>query len=384
MVRYGLDRLLCEGLPLLQGKRIGLITNHTGVDQRLRSNIDLLYHHPDFQLAALYGPEHGVRGSAAAGEHVVSYTDPRTGLPVYSLYGETQRPSAEVLEGVDALIFDIADCGSRYYTYPNTMAYCMQAAAEKGIPFVVLDRPNPANGLRVEGNILQPGFESLVGLYPIPMRHGLTIGELAKLFNEEYGIGCDLHVVPMEGWTREMWWDQTGNPWVMPSPNAPTAEFAVVYPGTCLFEGTNLSEGRGTTKPLQIIGAPWIEAQDLADELNALGLAGVLFRSTYFTPTFSKHQGQLCAGVEVHVTDRETFDPIRTALEMIAAVRRLVPEQFAWREPDHRGKRSFDLLSGTDQLRHDLDRGKSPTEIISSWQDELNAFKEVRKKYLLY
>lgn len=383
MIMYGLDRLINEGYAPLKGKRIGLITNHTGVDAHLRSNIDLLNKHPDYQLVALYGPEHGVRGSAAAGEHVDTYTDPRTGLPVYSLYGASRRPSAEMLAGVEVLVFDILDCGCRYYTFPYTMAYTMQAAAHHGIPYVVLDRPNPANGVQVEGNILKHGFESFVGLYPIPMRHGLTIGELARLFNAEFGIGCDLHVVSMSGWQRSMWWDETGQPWVAPSPNSPTSEFAVVYPGTCLFEGTNLSEGRGITKPFQTVGAPWITAEDWAEALNAIGLDGVIFRPTYFTPTFSKHQGQLCGGVELHVIDRNRFEPTRVGLEMLSTVRQLYPNDFAWLEP-HNGRYFFDLLAGTDRLRQDLDRGISPNEMIAGWQSELEAFKAVRERYLLY
>ncbi len=383
MVMYGLDRLINEGYEPLKGKRIGLITNHTGVDAQLRSNIDLLHNHPDYHLVALYGPEHGVRGSAAAGEHVATYTDPRTGLPVYSLYGSSKRPSAEMLAGVEVLVFDILDCGCRYYTFPYTMAYTMQAAAEHGIPYVVLDRPNPANGIQVEGNVLQPGFESFVGLYSIPMRHGLTIGELAKFFNAEFGIGCDLHVIAMIGWQRAMWWDEIGHSWVAPSPNSPTPEFAEVYPGTCLFEGTNLSEGRGITKPFQTIGAPWVVAEDLAEALNDLSLAGVIFRPTYFTPTFSKHQGLVCGGVELHVVDRDRFQPVRTGLEMLSMVRTMYPHDFAWREP-YNGRYFFDLLAGTDKLRLDLDRGVSPSEIIAGWQSELAVFKAVREKYLIY
>ena len=383
MVHCGLDRLLSEGYAPLQGKRIGLITNHTGVDACLRSNIDLLHHHPDYKLVALYGPEHGVRGSAAAGEHVDSYTDLRTGLPVYSLYGASRRPSREALDGVTALVFDILDCGSRYYTFPYTMVYTMQAAAEHGIPYIVLDRPNPLNGIRVEGNVLRPGFESFVGLYPIPMRHGMTVGELARLFNEEFGIGCDLHIIPMSGWQRQMWWEQTGKPWVAPSPNLPTFDSSNLYPGTCLFEGTNLSEGRGTTKPFQVIGAPWIIAEEWAEALNGLNLEAVVFRPTYFTPTFSKHQGQLCGGVEIHVLDRENCDPIRVALEMISMVSRLYPNSFSWLEP-HNSRYFFDLLAGTDQLRLDLDRGVTPSEITASWDDELTAFRTLRAKYLLY
>ncbi len=383
MVRYGLDRLLAEGYPPLEDKRIGLITNNTGVDKQLRSNIDLLHQHPGYQLAALYGPEHGVRGNAAAGEHVESYNDTRTGLRVFSLYGKSQRPTPTMLDGVDALVFDILDCGCRYYTFPYTMAYTMQAAAEHGIPYIVLDRPNPATGTRIEGNILKPGFESFVGLYPIPMRHGLTIGELALLFNAEFGIDCDLHVVRMDGWQREMWWEQTGSPWVMPSPNAPTPEFAIVYPGTCLFEGTNLSEGRGTTRPFQLIGAPWIVGEDWASTLNDLALPGVIFRPAWFTPTFSKHQGQLCGGVELHVVDREQFEPVRVALEMLATARKHYPSDFSWQQSMN-GRYFFDSLAGTDQLRHDLEHGISAAEIVVGWQDELTAFQEVRHKYLLY
>ena len=383
MVHCGLDRLLSEGYLPLQGKRIGLITNHAGVDACLRSNIDLLHHHPDYNLVALYGPEHGVRGSAAAGEHVDSSIDLRTGLPVYSLYGASRRPSREALGGIEALVFDILDCGSRYYTFPYTMAYTMQAAAEHGIPYIVLDRPNPLSGIRVEGNVLRRGFESFVGLYPIPMRHGMTIGELAGLFNAEFGISCDLHVIPMSGWQRQMWWEQTGKPWVAPSPNLPTFESSNLYPGSCLFEGTNLSEGRGTTKPFQVIGAPWIIAEEWAEALNGLNLEAVIFRPTYFTPTFSKHQGQLCGGVEIHVFDRDQCDPIRVALEMISMVRRLHPNGFTWLEL-HNSRYFFDLLAGTDQLRLDLNRGVTPAEIIAGWNSELNTFKTLRDKYLLY
>ena len=383
MVQYGLDRLLAEGHPGLKGKRIGLITNHTGIDVRLRSNIDLLHQHPDFNLVALFGPEHGVRGNAAAGEHVDSYTDARTGLPVYSLYGDSRRPSSESLADIEALVFDILDCGCRYYTFVYTMAYTMQAAAAHGISYFVLDRPNPITGMQVEGNVLKMGFESFVGYYPIPMRHGLTVGELAKLFNDEFGIGCNLQVVPMSGWQRSMWWDQTGNPWVMPSPNLPTPEVSLVYAGTCLFEGTNLSEGRGTTKPFQIIGAPWVVAVDWAEALNDLGLGGIIFRQTYFTPTFSKHQGLLCGGVELHITDRDIFCPTLVALEMIAVVRKLYPHSFAWLEPSN-GRYFFDLLAGTDQLRLDLERGVAPAEIVAGWEEELNAFVAVSNSYLIY
>ncbi len=326
-VELGVDRLM-ENPEILKGKRVGLITNPTGINAERTSIVDLFDQSDDFELTALYGPEHGVRGDAQAGSTVSSYIDDVTGLPVYSLYGATKKPTAEMLQDVDVLVFDIQDVGTRYYTYIYTMAYAMEAAAENDIPFVVLDRPNPQGGLRVDGPVLDPDYSSFIGLYPIPLKHGMTVGELAQLFNTEYQIQADLEVVKMKGWKRSMMYEDTGLPFVMPSPNMPTTDTVNVYPATGLFEGTNLSEGRGTTKPFQLIGAPYIKAHDYANKLNELELPGVAFRAASFTPTFSKHAGKLTHGVEVYVTDPVRFESTRTGIAMIQTAHDMYPDDF--------------------------------------------------------
>jgi len=379
----GLDLLLRKPPQLLRNKKVGLITNHTSVTRDLRHIVDALYQHPDVDLAALYGPEHGIRGDNYSKSHI----DQRTGLPVYSLYGRTLKPTKEMLHNIDALIFDIQDVGARFYTYIWTMSYGLEAAAQAGIPFIILDRPNPINGVSVEGNILDRRFESFVGRYSIPIRHGMTVGELAMLFNSEYKIDADLEVAKMESWHREMWFDETGLIWVIPSPNMPTLDTATVYTGTCLFEGTNVSEGRGTTKPFELIGAPWIDEMKLASELNSRKLSGVIFREASFTPSYvkEKYQEQICHGVQVHVVDREIFKPVETGLHMVEAIRRLYPDQFQWRQPQsERTQLLFDRLMGTDKVRLELDRDMTVSEIIGGWQEELSAFMEIRKEYLLY
>lgn len=382
-VTLGLEVLLTERIDLLKGKKVGLITNHTGVDQRLRSTVDLLHAHPDIELVALYGPEHGVRGAAAAGEQVASATDAVTGLPMHSLYGATRRPSPEMLAGVDVLVYDIQDIGVRYYTFPYTLAYAMEAGRDHGLPVVVLDRPNPIGGEAVEGNILDPAFASFVGLYPMPVRHGMTIGELALWFNKR--IGCDLTVVAMKGWRRSMWWDETGIPFVPMSPNSTGVAMATLYGGTCLIEGTQLSEGRGTTKPFEQIGAPWIDGRALASHLNGLALPGVIFRPVYFTPTTSKHKNQLCEGVQVHVTDARAVEPVALGLHLVKALRDQNPERFEWLPPfKEGGKPFFDLLAGTDQWRLALDGGESVASIIAPWRQSQTAFLAERESVLLY
>lgn len=381
-VRPGLDVLLAERLDLVQGKRVGLITNPTGVRADLTGGIDALHAQAGVKLAALFGPEHGVRGQAQAGEAVQSGTDPRTGVPAYSLYGNVRQPTAEMLRGIDILLFDIQDVGARFYTYIWTMALAMQAAAKHGVPFVVLDRPNPIAGIAVEGPVLERRFESFVGMYPIPVRHGMTAGELARLFNAEYGIGAELTVVPAQGWRRELWFDQTGLPWIMPSPNMPALETATVYPGTCFVEGTSLSEGRGTTRPFELIGAPWIDPYTLADDLNARGLPGVRFRPVYFAPTFSKHAGQTCGGVQLHVIDRQAFRPVAAGVHLLDAARRRWRERFQWQQSG--SSFSIDRLAGTDALRLALDRGVPPGEIVASWEEGVRGFLQLRQKYLLY
>jgi uncharacterized protein YbbC (DUF1343 family) len=377
-VELGVDRLM-ENPDILKGKRVGLITNPTGINAERTSIVDLFDQSDDFELTALYGPEHGVRGDAQAGSTVSSYIDEVTGLPVYSLYGATKKPTPDMLEDVDVLVFDIQDVGTRYYTYIYTMAYAMEAAAENGIPFVVLDRPNPQGGLRVDGPVLDPDYASFIGLYPIPLKHGMTVGELAQLFNSEYHIQADLEVVKMKGWKRSMMYEDTGLPFVMPSPNMPTTDTVNVYPATGLFEGTNLSEGRGTTKPFQLIGAPYIQAHEYAKELNDLDLPGVAFRAASFTPTFSKHAGKLTHGVEVYVTDPTRFESTKTGIAMIQTAHDLYPDDFAFLANDFITK-----LTGNAYVKNMILEGAPLDEILTKIEDERDAFLPIRKDYLMY
>ncbi|WP_409273414.1 exo-beta-N-acetylmuramidase NamZ domain-containing protein [Neobacillus sp. SCS-31] len=381
----GAEVLLKEHKDLIKGKRVGLITNPTGVDQNLVSVFDLLFNDADVKLTALYGPEHGVRGSAQAGQYVEYYIDEKTKLPVYSLYGKTRKPTPEMLENVDVLLFDIQDVGTRFYTYIYTMAYAMEAAKENNIPFIVLDRPNPLGGTKVEGPVLDASkYTSFVGNYPIPLRHGMTVGELAMLFNKEFNIGADLTVVEMNGWKRNMYFDETPLEFVMPSPNMPTLETALVYPGAALIEGTNVSEGRGTTKPFELIGAPFINADDLAAKLNALKLPGVKFRAASFIPTFSKHSGVLSHGIQIHITNRDSFRPVETGLHIVKAIHDMYPNDFQFRAPDSNGISFFDLLIGNGWVREAIENGKSVDEMKAQWEGGLEEFKQVRKNYMIY
>jgi uncharacterized protein YbbC (DUF1343 family) len=382
--KVGAETLLQDHKNLIKGKRVGLITNPTGVDQNLNSVVDLLFNDPDVELTALYGPEHGVRGSAQAGAYVEYYIDERTQLPVYSLYGQTKKPTPEMLENVDILLFDIQDVGTRFYTYIYTMAYAMEAAKENDIPFIVLDRPNPLGGVKVEGPVLETEYKSFVGNYEIPLRHGMTVGELARLFNEEFNIGADLTVVEMDRWKRTMNYDDTPLEFVMPSPNMPTLDTAFVYPGAALIEGTNVSEGRGTTKPFELIGAPFINSDDLSAKLNSLDLQGVKFRAASFTPTFSKHAGKLSHGIQIHITDQDSFEPIVTGLHIVKTIHDMYPEDFQFRAEDSRGISFFDLLTGNGWIREEIEAGTSVEDIQAMWEAELNEFKQVREKYLLY
>ncbi|KEZ53824.1 exo-beta-N-acetylmuramidase NamZ family protein [Metabacillus indicus] len=378
-VTPGVEVLLKDEKELLKGKKVGLITNPTGIDSNLNSIVDQLHNDPEIELTALFGPEHGVRGDAQAGSYVEFYIDEKTGLPVYSLYGATKKPTPEMLENVEILLFDIQDVGTRYYTYIYTMAYAMEAAKENNIPIVVLDRPNPQGGDSVDGPVLEPEAASFIGLYPIPTKHGMTVGELASLFNEEFNIGADLTVVKMKGWKRSMDYDDTGLPLVLPSPNMPTVSTAFVYPATGLIEGTNLSEGRGTTKPFELIGAPFINSTDLAAELNALSLPGVKFRAASFTPMFSKHAGKLSHGVEVYVTDREEFDAVPTGLHIVKTVHDMYPEDFEFLSNNF-----FDKLIGNTWTRPMILEGAAVSDITDKYKKDLDAFKKVRKEYLIY
>lgn len=381
-VRVGLERFLDgedDAARRFRGARVGLITNPTGVDAQLRSGIDRLAASRDYQLRALFGPEHGVRGAAQAGEEVGTEIDPRTGVPAYSLYGPMRKPTAEMVRDLDVLIFDIQDAGCRYYTYLYTLSYALEAAAELGIPLVVLDRPNPITGRVTEGNILDMAYASFVGGRPIPMRTGLTIGELALLFNRQQPQAADLMVVRMEGWRRSLWYDQTGLPFVPPSPNCPTVDSLTLYPGTCLFEGTVFSEGRGTTRPFEIIGGPGIDPYRWAEELQRLRLPGVAFRPLWFTPTFSKHQGTLCGGVQVHLVERDQVRAVDVGVHLLASARRLFPEQFAWRRPaNETGKWFIDLLAGGRQLRDRLEESGGDLgavqELLCQWHEESERF----------
>jgi uncharacterized protein YbbC (DUF1343 family) len=378
-VSPGIEVLLKDEKNVLRGKKVGLITNPTGIDSKLTSIVDLLHDDPDINLTALFGPEHGVRGDAQAGASVEYYIDEKTGLPVYSLYGKTKKPTPEMLKDVEVLVFDIQDVGTRYYTYIYTMAYAMEAAKENGIPFIVLDRPNPQGGESVDGPVLEPEFSSFVGLYPIPLKHGMTVGELATLFNKEFKIGADLKVIKMKGWKRDMDYEDTGLPFVLPSPNMPTVSTTFVYPATGLIEGTNVSEGRGTTKPFELIGAPYINSDELAGKLNALRLPGVKFRAASFTPTFSKHAGKLSHGVEVYITDREEFKAVPTGLHIIKTIQDLYPSDFEFLAANN-----FNLLIGNGWVMSRIEEGSSVIEIIKEYQVKQDAFKKVRKNHLLY
>ena len=378
-------------MALVEGRSIGLITNHTGVDPQFRSNVTLLAEHPEVGLTALFSPEHGIAGSTQAGIHVASESGKSQHIPIHSLYGKTREPTTEMLGGIDALVYDIQDVGSRFYTYISTLFRSISAAAANSVDFIVLDRPNPIRGDRVEGNLLQPAFQSFVGEAALPIRHGMTVGELARFYKAELNRTdqsqsgqnpSQLEVVPMRGWQRTMWYDQTGLPWVPPSPNMPTIETATLYPGTCLIEGTNLSEGRGTTKPFEWIGAPWIDPERWGDTLNNLDLPGVHFRPIHFTPTFSKYTDQACYGVQVHVTDRDQFKPIDVGLHLIATARQAYPNQFAFLK--NRGQYFFDLLAGADTLRLRLMKRESPVEILQSWEAEIEKFTGRCRPYLLY
>jgi uncharacterized protein YbbC (DUF1343 family) len=383
-VRTGLDVILNNMPEALRGKRIGLITNPTGVAPDLRSGADLLSARRDIHLVALFGPEHGIRGSGGAGAAVANATDPKTGLPVYSLYGGNRKPSAAMLRGLDVLVFDIQDVGARFYTYVSTMALAMQAAAENNLLFVVLDRPDPLGGDLVEGPVLDPRWSSFIGMYPIPIVHGMTVGELAQYINAESHVNARLMVVKMEGWNRSMWFDQTGLPWVMTSPGIPHFGTAVLYPAMGPIGDTNLSVGVLTTKPFEYVGQTFVQPWRLRTALEALHPAGVAFREVYWSgEPWTDSGGPQYAGVEIRVTDRAAYRPVRLTLDIIQAFRRLYPNQFRWG-----GKWGdqyvFDIDMGTDEVRRAFIAGRSPAQIEDAWQPALARFMQIREKYLLY
>jgi beta-N-acetylhexosaminidase len=381
-VKPGVDVLLDEPRAYLGFDRVGLVTNPTGVTSRLESTLDEFHKHDKINLSAVFGPEHGVRGDIQDALDVPNHMDPYTDLPVYSLYGEHRAPTGELLDGVDILVFDIQDCGSRFYTYVSTLTYCMESAARYGVKVVVLDRPNPINGDIVEGNILEQGYDSFIGLHPVPIRHGLTTGELASLINN--GINCELSVVPMKGWHREHWFDETGLPWIQPSPNLPSLDTATVYPGTCFFEGINASEGRGTTRPFEYLGAPWVDEKKWAESLNILGLPGVKFRGCHFTPAFWGFKDTRCNGVQVHVTDRDLFKPVETGVHLLSTLRQQHPDEFKFKDPTYESRRHFDLLAGTNSLREQLERNTPVDNIVGSWEVETKRYLKKRESHLIY
>ena len=390
-VRAGIEVLLEDSLHLVRGRRVGLITNHTGIfwatppspsgqGGATRSAIDALNEAPDVELVALYAPEHGIRGAEEAGTTIDGGVDERTGVPIHSIYGQVRKPTPEMLEGVDALLFDMQDVGARYYTYVSTMALGMEAAGEQGIPFIVLDRPNPIRGDVVQGNVLDPAYSTFVGMYPVPMRHGMTPGELARLFVGEFGIDVQLHVVPAEGWRRDMPFDETGLPWVPPSPNIPTLESALHYPGTCLFEGTALSVGRGTDRAFQWVGAPWVDGDALALALNAHGIAGVRFEAAVFTPESpgdGKFDGVEVRGVRL-VAEDSGYDATLAGVAMLVESYRAYRDRWEWRVAH------FDRLAGSDALRLAIEAGRSPAEITAAWSGGLADFEAMRAPYLIY
>ena len=389
-VASGLDVLVEKRFAPLRGLSVGLVCNPTAVDRRLRHAADLLHEARNVRLAALFGPEHGVRGDIQYMAAVGDEQDIRTGVPVHSLYGSdagSLRPDPRTLRGLDALVFDIQDIGTRYYTYQATMLFCMEAAARTRLAFFVLDRPNPVGGSAVEGPALRPGFESFCGVHDVAVRHGLSIGELAGLYREERGLDVELTVIPCRGWKRGMSQRDTGLPWVFPSPNMPTPETELVYPGMCLLEGTNLSEGRGTTRPFELFGAPWLDGSRLAEAMAAERLPGVRFRPASFVPTWDKHAGTRCHGVEIVVVDRETFRPFRTGMACVAAARAQEPGRFRWRTDPYEFMEdvpAFDLLCGSARERETLERGRGWRGLATAWAREEQAFAKRRARHLLY
>ena len=372
---------------LLRGRTIGLVCNPASLDARFRHVVPRV-EAAGVRIGAIFGPQHGFHSDLQ--ENMIESAhgrDRRRDIPVYSLYSETREPTAAMLQGLDALVIDLQDVGTRIYTYIYTMANCLRAAARHGLPVIVCDRPNPIGGAAVEGPMLHPGFESFVGQFPIPMRHGMTIGELARLFNGPFGLGAKLEVMTMEGWSRADYFDRTGLPWVLPSPNIPTLETALVYPGTVLFEGTNVSEGRGTTRPFELVGAPWIEPEAFAAGLNARRLPGVIFRPALFEPTFHKHASTPCGGCQIHVTDRHTFEPVAVGVALVEACRAAGTERFAWRPPPYEYEYTLepiDILYGSAVLREQLEAGRPAAELSASWPDEVAPFLELRASVLLY
>jgi uncharacterized protein YbbC (DUF1343 family) len=387
-VILGIEKLRESRVDLIDGFKVGLVCNQASVDHELNHSADVLRGLDGVNLTTLFGPQHGIRGDVQDNMVETPHTvDAETGLPVYSLYSETREPTEEMLRDVEVIVCDLQDVGCRIYTFVYTMANCMRVARRLGKRLIVCDRPNPIGGAAVEGNLLEAGFESFVGQFPLPTRHGMTAGELSLMFNEQWGIGCDLEVVEMEGWSRDLWFDETDVPWVLPSPNMPTLDSATVFPGTVHLEGTQMSEGRGTTRPFELVGAPYVEAGEFARRLESLGLPGVRFRPTNFLPTFQKHSGMTCGGVQIHVLNRQEFKPVVTGVALVKMSFDLYGENFRWKETPYEyvfNKNPFDVISGTDALRQAIERGNSLDEMERSWNEGMATFIETRRRVLLY
>jgi uncharacterized protein YbbC (DUF1343 family) len=387
-IKLGLEKVLENPRKYFGDLKVGLICNQATVDHQFKHAADLFFEHPEINLTTLFGPQHGIRGDVQDNMIETGHTtDPQTELPIYSLYSETREPTEDMLSEVDALVFDLQDVGTRVYTFIYTMANAMKACAKYGKKFFVLDRPNPINGVDVEGNILETGHESFVGMFPIPMRHGMTIGELAQMFNKDFELRCELEVVTMNGWMREDYADETDCPWVMPSPNMPTVDTAVVFPGTVYFEGTLLSEGRGTTRPFEIVGANYINGKDYSDALSSLNLEGVIFRPIGFMPTFQKEAGKTCGGVFVHVTDRDLFKSVLTGIALVKVAYDLYPNDFRWKNTPYEyvyDRNPFDVIHGSTKLREAFEQKVSLEEIQNSWTKGEQEFLKQREPYLLY
>jgi len=387
-ITLGVERLLGEKTEMLRGARVGLVCNQASVDHSFRHVADLFHEHPDINLTALFGPQHGIRGDVQDNMIETGHAiDRKTGLPIYSLYSETREPTEEMLRDVDVIVFDLQDVGTRIYTFVYTLANCMRAAKKFGKKVIACDRPNPIGGSKVAGVVLDPTCASFVGQFPIATRHGMTVCELGRMFNEHFGIGSELDCVKMVGWSRELWYDNTDGPWVLPSPNIPTVDTTVVFPATVHLEGTQMSEGRGTTKPFEFAGAPYIDADDFAAVLADSKFPGVYFRACGFMPTFQKHAGQACGGVQIHVTDREVFEPVIAGIAIVKAAFDMYGDQFRWKDPPYEyeyDRNPFDLISGTSKVREAIERGDSVTTIQASWEDPLVEFSRLRADFLLY
>ena len=372
----------------LKGRRVGIVSNPASVDANYTHIVDALMTAPGVTVGAIFGPQHGFRSDVQDNMIETPHAnDCRRKVPVFSLYSETREPTSEMLRHVDVMVIDLQDIGARIYTYIYTMANCLRAGAKFGVDIIVCDRPNPIGGVEVEGPMLVKGNESFVGQFPIPMRHGMTIGELATLFNEYFEIRAPLQVIEMEGWSRSMFFDATGIPFVMPSPNIPTLDSAIVYPGTVLLEGTMASEGRGTTRPFELVGAPWVEAEKFAQEMNARQLPGVHFRAAVFEPTFQKHAKKTCGGCQIHVLDRQAFRPVLTGAALIDQIRAANPKEFAWRQPPYEyehDKEPIDILAGSPAFRLAIDAGRRAEELVPVWEQDGTAFGRVRREYLRY